>query len=310
MTAAAEPVQRRDPREVCLGCARPYADPGVTCRLLQAGPMPAWECNAALERQQAAEAAEQRHRTAQNLLLLEMLGNEVGKAAGGLRAELNRGAKVGEKWTEEVDDPDAPEPAEGEPEPMLTAGTVRFDRGKVTVRIVSEAEWLAWVAAHYKARLVRQPASDGRRAATDEELGALEDALCAADVRGVGGFGGVGSETVAAFWTQLQASGFELAKRVPTAERTVVDPDWQAGLFAELTRNAREAAETAEPSGQGELMPIDGNGVPVEGVQVTVGPPKLVVTPSHDKDIVDLYARQQLGRPLELLPAKPTEDED
>lgn len=272
--------------ECCPGCDRRYSDPTVTCTRQD---VMTWRCNWGVEETE-------RKKTAHWLLWLAMLIDRAQKiegGKGGLRERLSKGAKVGDKWAPTV-------PHEDEPGATLPAGTVRFDAGAVTVRVLSESKWLAWVRKHYPSRIVTQPASDGRRAASEDELDMLAKALAevtAGDYRGFDPY----HSMAAVLWDRLQDAGQQLAPMQPIEERSVVDRDW----VDQLVKDLKEHAKTQPP---GDVEPIDGNGVRIDGISITVGPPKLVVTPSHDGYVVDTYARQLTGRGLrELMP--PSKDE-
>lgn len=237
----------------------------------------------------------EREQVARNLILLGMLADQVGKSQAALRKQLQSGAVAGEKWAETVPDPD-------DADAKLDAGKVRFDPGDVTVRVVSETKFLDWVEACYPARLVRQEETDGRRAMTEREADAVMGALMLAEEHRTGF--DPWQAVMFAFWEALQDAGFSLTPRVGQPATRIVRPEWQAELVKSLKDNARKVAEP------GDVTPVDANGVTVEGVTVTVGPPQLVVTPSKDKDIQDAYVRRQLGSTFELLPAEPTRSED
>lgn len=267
--------------ERCPGCDRLYADPVVSCTRQS---MMTWVCNLPAEKTRREE-------TAGWLLWLAMLidrAQRIDGGKGGLREQLSKGARVGEKWAPTV-------PHEDEPDATLPAGTVRFDAGPVTIRVLSESEFKAWVRKHYPSRIVTQLATDGRRAASEDELDTLAKALAevtAGDYRGFDPY----HSMAAALWDRLQDAGQQLAPMQRVEERSAVDRDWADQLVKDLKAHAK----TQPP---GDVKPVDGNGVPIEGISVTVGPPKLVVTPSHDGYVVDTYARQLTGQGLrELMP--------
>lgn len=285
-------------RTSCPSCGRPYDDPDVTCRPT-GGDLLSWQCNLAEEQRRAAE----REAIAHALLLRAMLEDGNKDQAGKLRGVLARGARVGESWSPTVPDPDG-----GEDGPELSAGTVRFDPPGVMIRRPDEKAWLDWVEQHYPARMVHQRASDGRREPSQAEADVLGAALAAAfPALSAGGFDPWGA-AVAAFWQVLQNNGLHVARFEPVEERRIVNPEWQKALDGHLVKLARELAGDRGPM---DIDPVDQSGLAVEGVTVTVGPPKLVVLPSHDRQTVDAYARQRLGgRTLEILPAVPTESEN
>lgn len=225
---------------------------------------------------------------AARLLWLAMLADIAEKADKALRMELSRGAEVGEKWPHTV-------PDEDDPTATLDAGTVRFDPGTVTLR-VDEPVFLAWVRREYPLRVVTQPASDGRRMATDGEIGVLAEILAkvtADDYRGFDPY-----HTMAAvLWDRLQDAGYQVTELQPTDERSVVEPGWRE----QLVKHLKELAKQEPP---GDVTPIDANGLEVEGVSLSAGPPKLVVTPSKDRYVTGAFSRQLLGVGFrELMPA-------
>lgn len=207
---------------------------------------------------------------ARRLLLLVMLDGRVELVGQKAREGLGGDCPTGATFTGYVPNPD-------DPDDPFVAGTVRADPGPVTVRVDDEATFHAWVAKHYPTKLTRQPAGTTARQPVAGELLALQAVYDAA--RAASPWGDPGAD----LWRVLQGAGYQLVPIEPTLARTVVEQEFWDGLEKAVKTHAKGAPA-------GDLEVVDQMGLPVEGVTATKGAPRVVVTPSKDKRIVDAFA--------------------